>query len=177
MTSRLTDHNFPTLKTDRLLLRGITDFDLKHIFKGLSHPDVIRYYGISFDTLEATQEQMAWFADEKQMWWAICSPDNQTFYGAGGLNAIDYEDNKAEIGFWLLPQFWGKGIMKEALPLISDYGLNQLQLNRIEGFIETENINCIKAITKLDFRYEKTIQDYEIKNGKSIHVDVYIKTI
>ncbi len=70
---------------------------------------------------------MAWFADEKQMWGAICSPDNQTFYGAGGLNAIDYEDSKAEIGFWLLPQFWGKGIMKEALPLISDYGLNQLQ--------------------------------------------------
>ena len=169
--------DFPILKTDRLLLREIIDSDLENIFKGLSHPDVIRHYGVSFDSLEATKEQMMWFADQKQLWWAICSSDNQTFYGAGGLNDIDLKERKAEIGLWLLPEFWGQRIMKEALPLIANYGLHELQLHRIEGFVESDNTNCKNAMTKLDFQLEKTIPDFEIKNGKPISVDIYIKTL
>jgi len=167
--------NLAPIKTNNLLLRQITGGDLENIFSGLSNPDVIKHYGISFDSLEATKEQMTWFADEKQCWWAICSPDNQTFYGAGGLNDISPEESKAEIGLWLLPEFWGQGIMKEALPLIADYGLNKLHLNRIEGFVETNNQNCKSAMAKLDFRHQETIVDFEVKNGKSISVDVYIK--
>ena len=169
-------NEFPTIQTDRILLREITDLDLENIFNGLSNPNVIQHYGISFDSLEATKEQMIWFADRKQMWWAICSLDNQTFYGAGGLNDIDDEKCKAEIGLWLLPNFWGMGIMKEVLPLISDYGLTKLKLNRIEGFVETDNMNCKNAMSKLDFKNEGTMKDCEIKNGKLISVDVYAKT-
>ena len=164
------------IKTDKLLLREIADSDLKNVFKGLSDPRVIAHYGVSYDSLEATKEQMQWYADEKQQWWAICSQDGQEFYGAGGLNDIDYEKNSAEIGLWLLPEHWGKGVMKEALPLIAEYGLNQLKLKRIEGFVETSNINCKRAMAKLDFRLEKTIEDFEMKNGKPISVDVYSKT-
>ncbi|MAW95004.1 MULTISPECIES: GNAT family N-acetyltransferase [unclassified Leeuwenhoekiella] len=166
----------PTFKTDRLLIRAITDADLENIYHGLSNPEVIKHYGISFDSLEATKEQMLWFADEKQMWWAICALDNQSFYGAAGLNDINHQEHKAEIGLWLLPQFWGKGIMKEVLNLISDYGLNQLNLNRIEGFVETENTNCKRAMAKLNFKLEKTLKDCELKNGKLISLDVYAKT-
>ena len=66
--------------------------------------------------------------------------------------------------------------MKEALPLITDYGLKQLQLKRIEGFVESENVNCKRAMSKLDFQHEKTLKNFEIKNGKPINVDVYAKT-
>lgn len=169
-------YEFPTIKTNRLLLREITDLDLENIFNGLSNPDVIQYYGISFDTTEATKEQMIWFKKKEQMWWAICSRDNQIFYGAGGLNDINNKEGKAEIGLWLLPKFWGLGIMKEAIPLISDFGFNQLQLNRIEGFVETTNSKCKKAMSKLDFHLEKTMKDCEMKNGKLISIDVYAKT-
>ena len=167
---------FPIIKTHRILLREITDLDLENIFKGLSNPSIIEHYGISFNNVEETKEQMIWFADDRQMWWAICSIDNQTFYGAGGLNDINDVENKAEIGLWLLPDFWGRGIMKEVLPLICDYGFKNLKLNRIEGFVETENLNCKNAMSKLDFKHEGTIKDCEIKNGKAISVDIYVKT-
>ena len=65
------DFNFPILKTDRLLLREITDADLANIYSGLSNPKVIQHYGVSYDSLEATKAQMAWFADKKQLRWAI----------------------------------------------------------------------------------------------------------
>ena len=168
-------NEFSILKTDRLQLRKITESDLENIYNGLSNPKVIKHYGISFNSLEATKEQMTWFANSKQFWWAICSINNKAFYGAGGLNDISKEHKKAEIGLWLLPEFWGKGIMTEAMPLICNYGFERLGIHRIEGFVESDNQNCKKAMAKLDFQHEGTMRNCEIKNGKFISVDIYAK--
>ena len=170
---------FPIIKTKRLLLRQFVESDLESVFKGLSHPDIIKYYGVSYQTLEDTKEQMTFFADleknETGIWWAVCSPDNKTFYGAGGLNSLSKEHKKAEIGFWLISEFWGDGIMKEAMLLICNYGFNSLGLHRIEGLVETENKNCKKAMAKLDFQHEGTMKDCEIKNGAFISLDIFAK--
>ena len=168
---------FPEIKTDRLLLRQITQDDLPNIFRGLSHPEVIKYYGVNYQTLEATQDQMDWFADQEKngtgLWWAVCSLDNKTFYGTGGFTDLQKKHRKAEVGFWLLPDYWGRGIMKEAMPLILDYGFKGLNLHRIEGFVESGNENCKRGLAKLDFIYEGTMKDCEIKNGTFLSVDIY----
>jgi ribosomal-protein-alanine N-acetyltransferase len=168
-------NKFPILETERLTLCQFTAEDLENVFKGLSHPDVIKYYGVSFKTLAATKEQMDWFKNLEKtatgIWWAIWSKDKKQFYGAGGFN--DLAAKKAEVGFWLLPAFWGQGIMKEAMPLICNYAFTKLGLERIEGFVETENSNCKKGLAKLNFEYERTDLDCEIKDGKKISVDVY----
>lgn len=170
-------NEFPVIKTDRLLLRQFADSDLENVFKGLSHPDIIKYYGVSYQTLEATKAQMTFFADleknETGIWWAVCSLDNKIFYGAGGLNSLSKEHKKAEIGFWLISDFWGMGIMKEVMPIICDYGFNKLGLRRIEGLVESENQNCKKAMAKLAFQHEGTMRDCEIKNGHFISLDIY----
>jgi len=51
------------MKTERLLLRQIVASDIGHIFKGLSDPEIIKYYGVNFQSLEATKEQMTFYAD------------------------------------------------------------------------------------------------------------------
>ena len=171
--------SFPTIQTTRLLLRAFQPEDISQVFYGLSHPQVIPYYGVSFSSLEATREQMDWFANLEQtgkgIWWAICSANNQIFYGAGGLNAINREHRKAEIGFWLLPEYWGQGIMQEAVPLILNHGFRTFNLHRIEGFVESENHNCKRALAKLDFVHEGTMKDCEVKNGRLISLDIYAK--
>lgn len=78
----------PTIKTDRITLRKIINSDKESVFNGLSNPNVTKHYGISFDSLEAVEEQMNWFTEPGQYWWAICSLDNKIFYGAGGLRRI-----------------------------------------------------------------------------------------
>lgn len=168
-----------SIQSNRLLLRQFEESDIASVFKGLSHPDIIKHYGIRFDSLESTKEQMNWFADLEKagggVWFAICSLDNTTFYGAGGLNDLNKEHKKAEIGFWLLTDFWGKGIMGEAMPLICNYGFDKLGLHRIEAFVESDNTNCKKAMAKLDFQHEGTMKDCEIKNGEFISLDIYSK--
>lgn len=159
------------------MLRQILASDIGSVFKGLSHPDVIKHYGVSYSSLEATQEQMKFYTELEEndtgLYWAICSAQNSCFYGVGGLNGVSKEHKKAELGFWLFPEYWGKGIMKEATTLIINYGFNQLHLHRIEGFVETTNENCKKALSKLNFTHEGTMKDCEIKNGKFISLDIF----
>jgi ribosomal-protein-alanine N-acetyltransferase len=170
---------FPILESERVRLRQIVDSDLEHVFRGLSHPDIIKYYGISFDSLEATKEQMVWFSDHEKnehgIWWADISKDDGRFLGEGGLKDLSKENKKAEIGFWLLPENWGKGLMTETMPLIVNYAFNTIGLHRIEGFVEPENVNCKKALAKLQFNLEGTMQDCEVKNGDFISIDIYSK--
>ncbi|MGN8226570.1 GNAT family N-acetyltransferase [Gracilimonas sp. BCB1] len=169
----------PSLQTKRLILRPFTEDDLDNVFKGLSNPDIIKYYGISFETRESAKEQMKWFADHERnetgAWWAICLKDSGHFIGAGGLNDIEHDHKKAEFGFWLLPEYWGNGFMGEAIPAILNHGFEKINLHRIEGFVESKNTNCQKALDKLNFTFEGTMRNAEIKNGRYIDIDIYSK--
>ena len=168
-----------SLKTDRLTLRSFLATDIDEVYKGLSHPEIIKYYGVNYASLSATQAQMDWFTHlEKNntgKWWAMCDALNDKFYGAIGLNNLNETHRKAEIGFWLLPENWGKGLMQEAVPLICEYGFKQSKLHRIEALVETENKNCKNLMDKLNFKLEGTMQDCEIKNGDFISLDIYAK--
>jgi len=170
---------FPTIATSRLLLRQFVSDDIGNVFKGLSNPNVIKYYGVSYATIDATKQQLLFFSDlEKNqtgIWWAICSLDNSIFFGASGLNNLSNEHKKAEIGFWLLPEFWGQGIITEALPQVCDYGFNNLGLHRIEAIIEVENKKSKNVMEKVNFINEGTMKECEIKNGKFISLDIYAK--
>lgn len=172
-------NQFPTLYTKRLLLRQIMDSDLPNIYNGLSNEKVIQYYGISYTSMEATKEQMAFYKDIEQkktgIFWAICSLDNKQFYGVGGYHNWHHAFKKAEISFWLLPEFWGQGMMQEALATICNYGFTTMELHRIEGFVESDNHLCKNAMNKLEFSQEGCMKDCEIKNGKFISLEIYAK--
>jgi [ribosomal protein S5]-alanine N-acetyltransferase len=170
---------FPEVRTKRLLLRQIQDNDLENIFRGLSHPEVIKYYGVNFNSRESTKEQMTWYRELVEtgtgIWWAICSLEGDVFYGATGFNNLQKEHKKAEIGFWLLPEFWSRGYVSEAVTAILNYAFTSLDLHRIEAYVEVGNENSAKALKKLKFEYEGRLRDSEIKTGKFISVDVYAK--
>jgi ribosomal-protein-alanine N-acetyltransferase len=65
--------------------------------------------------------------------------------------------------------------MKEAMPLICNYAFYILKLHRIEGFVNSGNKNCKRAMSKLDFEFERTMKDCEIKNEEFISLDIYAK--
>ena len=151
--------------------------DLNHIYQGLSDPQVIRYYRVSYRTAEETQVQMDWYAHLETSgtgrWWAICSQEDQTFMGASGLNNLHHTHRKAELGFWFLPDYWGRGFALEAVRAILEYAFQTLQLHRIEAQVEPENDACKRLLTRLGFSYEGTWRDCEIKQGRFISLEHY----
>lgn len=167
-----------TLETKRLFLRTFESNDLGNVFQGLSDPEVIKYYGVSFDSLEATKAQMEWFENLEKtgagLWRAITLKDD-VFVGAIGLNNLSQEHRKAELGFWLLPKFWGNGYISEAFLEVMNDAFSRLNLHRIEAFVETGNMNSKKVLEKFQFKFEGTMKDCEIKNGDFIGISIYAK--
>ncbi len=170
-------NNFPLLNIQGYVLRQITAADIDNIYAGLSNPDVIKYYGVSFKTLAETQQQMNWYENLLKegtgIWWAIEDKMNKQFCGAVGLNNMNKSFKNAELGYWLLPQYWHQGIMQKAVQEILFYALNTLQLHRIFAHIETENKASEALLQRCGFNYEGTMQDCEIKNGIYISIKIY----
>lgn len=173
------EKKFPVLTTDRLLLRAILPEDIHQVYRGLSNPEVTKHYAVSYSSLEATREQMDWYANmiknDTGRCWAICSADNAVFYGVATLVFWNKEHRKAETGFWIFPEYWGMGIVYEAMQKIVDFGFTEMNLHRIMAESEDDNKRSIAVLKKLGFLYEGTKRECEIKEGRFINLDVYAK--
>lgn len=168
---------FPSLHTERLLLREIIPSDIDFVFKGLSHPDVTRYYGVNYKTLEATKEQMDWYSNmmknDDGRCWAICSKNNEIFYGVITLPFWKKEHRSIELGYWLLPEYWKKGFISEALRAIIDHAFGEMNVHRIFAESEDDNPGSIATLKKMGFEYEGKKRECEIKNGRYINLDMF----
>ncbi len=173
----MTLNKFESVETENYLLKEIEASDIHNIHKGLSNPEITKYYDVHFSTLAETQEQMEWYSDLKKngtgIWWGIYNKTADEFCGAAGFNNLDNKNKKAEIGLWLLKEAWGKGILNEVMPKLFEIGFTELDLNRIEGSVASDNLKCKRALEKINFTYEGTMKEAEIKNGQKISVDFY----
>ena len=168
---------FPEIITQRFRLRKILLIDQQQIFEGLSNEDVIKYYGVSYNTFEDTLRQMEWYENllntETGIWWGISFRESGELIGACGFNNISIDHKKTEMGYWLFPQHWKKGIMMEVVPAIIEYAFRVLKLHRIEASVEVDNIASKKLLIKLGFAYEGTLKQCELKNEKFIDLEYY----
>ncbi|AKA37743.1 GNAT family N-acetyltransferase [Yersinia ruckeri] len=169
---------FPQLKTQRCFLRKIRPTDIHQVFAALSHPAVIAHYGVAYASLESTQIQMDWFnniyAQKSGIWWGICTEGNdQKMVGACGFNEWKHDFRSLELGYWLLPEYWGNGLMTECVHAIINYAYQERQIHRIEAVVEPENCASWRLLEKCGFRHEGTRRECEIKNGHFISLKIY----
>ncbi len=156
-------------------MRQIVSSDIDLVFAGLSDPLVIANYGVSYESIESTQAQMDWFNqiydDGTGIWWGICEPiDRSKLIGAVGLNDICCKHKRAEIGYWLLPAYWGRGVAAECALSLLDFAFGKLGLHRIGAEVDMENLNSSKLLERLGFQFEGVRRGWELKCG--IHIDL-----
>jgi [ribosomal protein S5]-alanine N-acetyltransferase len=163
--------DFPEIATSNYRLRQIVPQDQQFIFQGLSHPQVIRYYGVRYETFETAKAQMDWYEslwrNKTGIWWIIAYKEEQPL-GACGFNYYNSIHQKIELGFWLLPEHQGKGIMKEVLPVIINYIFTNWQVHRIEALVEEGNDASTGLLERSGFTREGLMRDCEIKDGRFI---------
>lgn len=99
---------------------------------------------------------------------------NDDIVGLIGFEAINIYRKKAELGYWLSPEYQGKGIMKMAALLALKLGFENHSFNRIEIKCASNNIRSIKIAEYLGFTYEGTERDGELlSDGQFTDVRVY----
>ena len=147
---------FPTLYTDRLILRRITVDDIQDFFEIRSNKELMAALDKEpFKSLDETLAFMTLIEDgiesNVSVAWAVCLKSNNKMIGHVGYHRIDFVNQRAEIGYALLSQFHGEGLGSEALSVILEHGFNQFNFHSIEADINPINNSSIKLITKMGF--------------------------
>jgi [ribosomal protein S5]-alanine N-acetyltransferase len=169
---------FPELRTPRFLLRRIAPADAEAVFLGLSDPKVIQHYGVSYQTPEEARFQMRWFEDllaqGTGIWWAICEPSSpSTLIGATGLNDVCAKHLRGELGYWLLPDHWGRGAARECVAAVLGHAFGVMKLHRVAAEVDIDNHRSIALLARLGFQFEGIRRGCELKDGRYLDLRVY----
>ncbi|MGR9050547.1 GNAT family N-acetyltransferase [Halobacillus faecis] len=168
----------PEFKTERLTLRKLAFSDLEDVFSFCSNPKVAHPMTWEVtESREATHEfltmVMTGYEKGESGEWAI--EWNKTGQVIGVAAFIDWSNlhKCVEVGYFLSEDYWGRGIATEALQELVHYGFSQLDLNRIEGRCDTDNIGSQKVMKKLGMKYEGTLRKNEWIKGEFRDTEVY----
>jgi RimJ/RimL family protein N-acetyltransferase len=86
--------------------------------------------------------------------WGITLPDSDTVIGTATLAQIDLRNARAEIGFALGREHWGRGLAREAVSVLLDHAFGEMGLHRIEADSDPGNQPSIRLLERLGFRRE-----------------------
>ncbi len=81
--------------------------------------------------------------------------------GSVGLHTVNWENRKAEIGYWLDAETQGKGFMHGACTALIAYSFREYQLNKVEIHCATENKRSRGVAERLGFTLEGVIRHNE----------------
>ncbi|MFK3907974.1 GNAT family N-acetyltransferase [Pseudomonas monteilii] len=169
--------SFPEFSLERIRLRKILPMHTADVYRALSDPRVIAHYGVSYSSLAETEEQMRWFeqivAEQSGIWWGISLGNQSSLIGACGFNDWSHAHRKAEIGYWLMPEYWRQGFLSEALPSMLRYGFDTMGLHRVHADVEPENGPSCALLRKCGFQLEGTLRDVEFKEGRFLSLHQY----
>lgn len=78
----------------------------------------------------------------------------------------DIERENAEVGYWIGREYWGRGIITEALLGVTGYAFAMLRLRRVFAVPFTRNVASIRALEKAGYTREGTMRHGAVKDGE-----------
>ena len=151
------------IHTPRLQLRRFTLDDVEIFYELGSHPEVIRYaQRTPLRSLEEARERLlaAPLRDyEKHGYGRLVVVEKASSLPVGwcGLKYVD-ELGEVDIGYRLLPEYWGKGYALEACRAVLEHGWGQSGLRRIVATVIPENVRSLRVLSALGFVYERRVR-------------------
>jgi len=169
---------FPTIETERLILRAVSDEDVDFIFRHFSDPAVTEHLLDSPPpaTLSEAMDLIAFYTNRKQHGpnrWCIVTKTEGTVIGTLGFHNWAPRHHRAEIGYDLTPLQWGKGYMSEALYAAIANGFDLMKLSRVEAIVYPENKGSVELLKKQGFQLEGILRKYFCLDGEGYDHALY----
>jgi len=148
--------SFPVLTTVRLTLRQLSIDDRQNIFALRSDTEINKYLEREpsktiEDAINFINKVNDNIKKNNSLYWVITLTKTKTFVGTICLFNFSNETNSCEIGYELMIEFQGQGIMKEAMEKVIDYAFQALQFQKMVALTHKGNQNSIKLLTKFNF--------------------------
>ena len=151
----------PTLETNRLILRKILISDHQDMYDYSARPETSRYLlWYPHTSLKYTKKYISYlqvqYREENFYDFALVDKKSGKMIGTCGFTSFSLENNSAELGYVLHPDFWGKGLAKEALIRVMGFGFAELRLHRLTAKIMSGNRASCRVAEKCGMRHEAT---------------------
>src|SRR5262250_136288 len=148
---------FPVLRTERLTLRQLLVTDEQEIFTLRSDSEINKYLNRQVSNTIDDARNFINKVNENinkndSLYWAITLSDKNKLIGTICLFGFSDENDKCEIGYELLTNFQGQGIMREAVEKVIDYAFNTIKVQKIEAFFHRDNLSSIRLLDKFSFK-------------------------
>ena len=147
---------FTNLITDRLVLRELQASDAEQIFKIRTDPGVNEF--IDREPTKSVDDSLKFINNILKaqnsngvLMWAITLKNEPQLIGTVVYWHIVKERDKAEIGYEMLPEYFGRGIMREALMEVIRFGFEDMQLKTIVAETRADNLRSVNALKKCGF--------------------------
>lgn len=169
---------FPNLETERLELRQLKREDENEILAIRSNEQMAKYLDRPlYKSVEEARKFINMInegiKENKSVYWAVTLKENPKLIGTICLWQISVEESKAEIGFELLPEYQGKGLIQEAVKSVLDFGFKKMNLDVIEGEVVPDNIKSIKLMEKFNFKKVEEIRENDSDDVKNLLTVMY----
>ena len=170
---------FPILKTKRLILRQANTDDANAILALRSNEQVMKYIPRPYlKNITDALDLIAMLDDKIEhgigINWGICFlEDPKKLLGIIGYYRMKPEHYRAEVGYMLLPEHSGKGIVSEALQKVIEYGFKEMKLHSIEAILDPENKGSEKVLLKNGFVKEAHLIENEYYEGRFLDSMIY----
>lgn len=170
--------SFPEFESERLIFRKILMSDAKEILLIRSNDDVMRFMDvIRFESI-ADAEKMIRSVEESYnkedgINWGIVEKHSNNFIGYFGLWRMIPEHCRAEIGYALKPEFWGKGFMYETISRMVRFGFDEIRLHSIEANVNPANEKSKRVLEKIGFKKEAYFRENYLFDGKFLDSIIY----
>ena len=150
--------DFNPLQTERLLIRKLAAKDAQVFFQYRSIFEVYRFQSFkpkNMKDVDAFYSSLAGYPNIRNTWFqlAVCLKDDNRLIGDIGMHFLD-DDEHAEIGYTINPDFQGKGYGLEAVSAAIKYLFTALDKHRITASVDPENKKSIRLLEKAGMRKE-----------------------
>ncbi len=127
------------------------------------------------------------YTEKDAKWWlGHCNADpNQHHFaveysteaiGGASLQVLnDVYQKTAELGYWLGEPFWSQGLATEAVAALTDWGFDQLPIERIQAGIFSPNKASIRVLEKVGFEREACLKKSVFKAGQLLDQWIFVK--
>jgi ribosomal-protein-alanine N-acetyltransferase len=96
----------------------------------------------------------------------------------GGIGVHPGEDvhrHTATMGYWLGEEFWGRGIMTEAVTAVTNFCFENFPLRRISAEVFANNPASARVLEKAGFILEGRLRNHVLKDGQVLDSLLYAK--
>ena len=153
-----------TLQTDRLILRRFVESDAEAMFQNLaSSAENLAYVTWNpHPNLDVTRNSIrnwvASYVNPNYYKWAICLKENpEQVIGDISIVAMDKNDSSCEIGYILGKNYWGRGMMTEALKAVLDFCFTRAGFQKVRARYASLNPASGRVMKKVGMSYLKTV--------------------